>query len=216
MVGLNQKRLHDNSSSRRAKRKRLHTPPRSPSPMPLMKKDSQRATNAAVAKLKLPSVDRQSQQQVSVGLKARPVESRTNSTVSANTVAAQQPQSGVLVKKQQPGNDNGALKNLIFKELRKPGKSKQHLACMCVWLACLSGHVLVTYLQVGISSLVFSDFTLVFEHLGNVKGTVEVKRSFLNDIIREAGRFKRKQLVEQLKDWGEKTLTKSEVQSTVS
>ncbi|XP_062521913.1 integrator complex subunit 6-like [Corticium candelabrum] len=182
MVGLNQKRLHDNSSSRRAKRKRLHTPPRSPSPMPLMKKDSQRATNAAVAKLKLPSVDRQSQQQVSVGLKARPVESRTNSTVSANTVAAQQPQSGVLVKKQQPGNDNGALKNLIFKELRKPGKN----------------------------------FTLVFEHLGNVKGTVEVKRSFLNDIIREAGRFKRKQLVEQLKDWGEKTLTKSEVQSTVS
>jgi hypothetical protein len=62
----------------------------------------------------------------------------------------------------------------------------------------------------------FSDFTHVFEHLGSVKGTVEVRRSFLNDIIREAGRFKRKQLVEQLKDWGEKTLNKPEVQTTAS
>ena len=82
------------------------------------------------------------------------------------------------------------------------------MQCPATFTVLACGHLLVLFCS--------SDFTLVFEHLGSVKGSVEARRSFLNDIIREAGRFKRRQLVEQLKDWGERTLSKPEVQTTAS
>jgi len=37
--------------------------------------------------------------------------------------------------------------------------------------------------------------------LENVRGSIETRDSFVGDIIKEAGKFKRKKLVQQLEGW---------------
>ncbi|XP_022093387.1 integrator complex subunit 6-like isoform X2 [Acanthaster planci] len=59
---------------------------------------------------------------------------------------------------------NAKLKQLIVKEVRKPGK----------------------------------DFSRLFVHLNAIQGDLDTKYLFVNSIIREAGRFKRRRLIEML------------------
>ena len=44
----------------------------------------------------------------------------------------------------------------------------------------------------------------LFQYLEGVKGSVEVRRGFVQDVIREATKFKRKPLIQQLEEWAER------------
>ena len=48
------------------------------------------------------------------------------------------------------------------------------------------------------------DYDALFQHLEGVKGSVEVRRIFVQDVIREATKFKKKPLILQLEEWTEK------------
>jgi hypothetical protein len=72
----------------------------------------------------------------------------------------------------QQGQENARLKTLIFKEVKKQGKS-------------------------------YSPQTL-FQYLEGVKGSVEIRRCFVQEVIREATKFKRKPLIQQLEEWADR------------
>ncbi|XP_065840817.1 integrator complex subunit 6-like isoform X2 [Oscarella lobularis] len=58
------------------------------------------------------------------------------------------------------------------------------------------------------------NYSVVFEHLDLVKGSVDVRKTFLQEIIKVANSFKKKTLVQQLEKWGqERRLTRTEVRS---
>ena len=44
----------------------------------------------------------------------------------------------------------------------------------------------------------------LFQYLEGVKGSVEVRRGFVQDVIKEATKFKRKPLIQQLEEWVER------------
>lgn len=44
-------------------------------------------------------------------------------------------------------------------------------------------------------------YEAIFQSLENVQGSVEAKKSFAKDIIKEAERFRKKQLIQHLEDW---------------
>ena len=44
----------------------------------------------------------------------------------------------------------------------------------------------------------------LFQYLEGVKGSVEVRRGFVQEVIREATKFKRKPLVQQLEEWADR------------
>lgn len=55
-----------------------------------------------------------------------------------------------------------------------------------------------------LSLLLCADFDVIFHHLEGVRGSIEVRRAFVQEVIREAGKFKRKQLIQQLEVWSSK------------
>jgi hypothetical protein len=49
---------------------------------------------------------------------------------------------------------------------------------------------------------VFSvDYEVIFQHLESVRGSNEVRKLFVVDIIKEATKFKKKKLVQTLEEW---------------
>ena len=46
-----------------------------------------------------------------------------------------------------------------------------------------------------------ADNEAILRHIKNIKGSVEVKRVFVQDIMKEAKRWKKKGLLEQLEEW---------------
>lgn len=50
-------------------------------------------------------------------------------------------------------------------------------------------------------SLLHTDYDPIFQHLDNIQGTADTKRAFINDVIKEAERFRKKQLIQLLEDW---------------
>ena len=46
-----------------------------------------------------------------------------------------------------------------------------------------------------------ADNDAILKHIKNVRGSVEVKRVFVQDIMKEAKRWKKKGLLEQLEEW---------------
>lgn len=67
----------------------------------------------------------------------------------------------------------------------------------CCWYAtnpCLLPHLGPCYL--------LADYDAIFQHLEALRGSVEVRKGFVRDIVKEAGKFKRKQLIQQLEEWG--------------
>lgn len=56
----------------------------------------------------------------------------------------------------------------------------------------------------GFLSFLSPDYDAIFQHLEAVRGSVEIRRGFVRDVMKEAGKFKRKQLIQQLEDWGAK------------
>ena len=49
--------------------------------------------------------------------------------------------------------------------------------------------------------LFFVGYDAIFQHLENVRGSMETKDAFACDIIKEAGKFKKKKLVQELEEW---------------
>lgn len=47
----------------------------------------------------------------------------------------------------------------------------------------------------------FSDYTALFQNLGTLKGPASIQLTYVNDIIAEALRFKRKKLVNKLEEF---------------
>ena len=47
-----------------------------------------------------------------------------------------------------------------------------------------------------------TDYDMLFQLLELVKGSVEVRRAFVQDIVSEATKFKRKPLIQRLEEWG--------------
>lgn len=45
------------------------------------------------------------------------------------------------------------------------------------------------------------DYDPIFQHLDTIQGTADTKRAFVQDVIKEAERFRKKQLVALLHDW---------------
>ena len=45
------------------------------------------------------------------------------------------------------------------------------------------------------------DHEVIFQSLESVQGTLEAKKLFVKDIIKEAQRFRKKQLMQSLEDW---------------
>lgn len=45
------------------------------------------------------------------------------------------------------------------------------------------------------------DYDAIFQHLEEVRGSVDIRDSFVSDIIKEAGKFRRKKLVQELETW---------------
>ena len=58
------------------------------------------------------------------------------------------------------------------------------------------------------NSLLSIDTSSVLQHVNNLKGSVDERKAFVMDIMKEARRWKKKALIEQLQDWMEKTSTK--------
>lgn len=50
-------------------------------------------------------------------------------------------------------------------------------------------------------SFVCVGYEVIFQTLENVQGSVEAKKLFVRDIIKEAERFRKKQLIQYLEDW---------------
>ena len=104
------------------------------------------------------------------------------------------------IQKQQ-GQENARLRTLIFKEVKKLGKSEIHYTvlshCVCTFLL---------YYIPTLSSHLSPDYSpqTLFQHLEGVKGSVEVRRGFVQEVIREATKFKRKPLIQQLEEWAER------------
>ena len=97
------------------------------------------------------------------------------------------------------GLDNSALKNIIIKELRQFRTKSELVRFLCTRV---------------LFELVLVDYSVVFEHLDLVKGSVDVRKTFLQEIIKVANSFKKKTLVQQLEKWGqERRLTRTEVRS---
>lgn len=48
---------------------------------------------------------------------------------------------------------------------------------------------------------IFSDFSKLFEHLKQLKGSVDIKKEVIRDVINESLRFKRKALAKLLEDF---------------
>lgn len=46
-----------------------------------------------------------------------------------------------------------------------------------------------------------TDYEAIFHHLEEVRGSSEIKESFVCEVIKEAGKFKRKKLVSELEEW---------------
>ena len=49
-----------------------------------------------------------------------------------------------------------------------------------------------------------ADYDVIFQHLEAVRGSVDIRRGFVREVVKEAGKFKRKQLIQQLEEWGAK------------
>lgn len=60
------------------------------------------------------------------------------------------------------------------------------------------------FLSLSLSLLLSLDYDAIFQHLEAVRGSVEIRRGFVRDVMKEAGKFKRKQLIQQLEEWGAK------------
>ena len=46
-----------------------------------------------------------------------------------------------------------------------------------------------------------TDNQALFQHLDSVKGSVEERKKMVEHIVKEATKFKKKQLIEQLEEW---------------
>lgn len=46
-----------------------------------------------------------------------------------------------------------------------------------------------------------ADYDSIFQHLEEVRGSQETRDLFVCEVIREAGKFKRKKLVQELEEW---------------
>ena len=46
-----------------------------------------------------------------------------------------------------------------------------------------------------------SDYQAIFQHLEEVVGSADTRDSFVCEVIKEAGKFKRKKLVQELEAW---------------
>ena len=49
-----------------------------------------------------------------------------------------------------------------------------------------------------------TDFDVIFHHLEGVRGSIEVRKAFVQEVVREAGKFKRRPLIQQLEVWSAK------------
>ena len=47
----------------------------------------------------------------------------------------------------------------------------------------------------------FSGYDGIFQSLENIQGSLEAKRLFVKEIIKEAERFRKKQLIQYLEEW---------------
>ncbi len=47
----------------------------------------------------------------------------------------------------------------------------------------------------------FPDFDTLFNHMDTIQGSLEMKTLFIKDIIHQAGRFKRKHLIDLLQQY---------------
>lgn len=50
-------------------------------------------------------------------------------------------------------------------------------------------------------SFQFSDFSSIFTHLQTIQGTLDIRLGLLRDVVKEAVRFKRQDLVRLLEDY---------------
>lgn len=64
------------------------------------------------------------------------------------------------------------------------------------------------FLYISFSSFLFFslspfllDYDPIFQHLDTIQGTADTKRAFVQEVIKEAERFRKKQLVALLYDW---------------
>ena len=51
------------------------------------------------------------------------------------------------------------------------------------------------------SPLVPLDYDTIFQHLEEIRGSPDIRDAFVSDVIKEAGKFKRKKLVHELEEW---------------
>lgn len=59
-----------------------------------------------------------------------------------------------------------------------------------------------TLIKNNFTSIFFlADYDNLFHHLNSVQGNVELKCAFVRDVIREAGRFKKKVLIQMLEQF---------------
>ena len=74
-----------------------------------------------------------------------------------------------------------------------------------VWARKYSSKSSPQFHPIHYSTLSFlTDYDVLFQLLEGVKGSVEVRRAFVQDIVAEATKFKRKPLIQQLEEWGAK------------
>ena len=59
----------------------------------------------------------------------------------------------------------------------------------------------IIFLLKILTSFFFTDFDAIFQTLDKVQGSHDVKRVFAQDLITHAEKFRKKQLVESLREW---------------
>ena len=94
------------------------------------------------------------------------------------------------------------------------------VTCLVCWKP--SGHVGLWWAIVALwtTRLVtwltsFSGYEKLFSHMSKIQGTLETKQAFIKEIIHEAGRFKKKVLIQLLEQF-EKTLIQNDKHSRLS
>ena len=71
-------------------------------------------------------------------------------------------------------------------------------------LSCPPSLSLSLPLSPPLSLFLSADYDAIFQHLEAVRGSVDIRRGFVREVVKEAGKFKRKQLIQQLEEWGAK------------
>lgn len=61
--------------------------------------------------------------------------------------------------------------------------------------------LIAVHVHVMTSTVFLIDHQVLFQHLDSVKGTVEERKKLVEHVVKEATKFKKKQLIEQLEEW---------------